>query len=161
MLIALVWNKKQKTKRYFLGKEPDRKAWYERDPIKAYWKNYNAKVWRATSSIWEHIMIDFRLWYQQCHISLQYSQNPISMEGNLKVTHQILATVKVFQTCSSVPGYHNALFQTYVISEICSALSESMKDEFLKISKFLFVLFIYFQYSFHYNCMVLRRFIYN
>jgi len=38
--------------------------------------------------------------------------NPITMEGHLTVTLQFLAAVKVFQACSSVPGYHNALLQT-------------------------------------------------
>jgi hypothetical protein len=38
--------------------------------------------------------------------------NPITMEGHLMITLQFLATVKVFQAFSSVPGYHNALIQT-------------------------------------------------
>jgi hypothetical protein len=39
-------------------------------------------------------------------------QNPISTEGHLMVTLQFLATVKVFQACSSMPGNSNALFHT-------------------------------------------------
>jgi len=61
------------------------------------------------------MMIDFRLSYKSVtfHIKTKYShKNPISMEGRLMVKFQFLVTVKVFQACSSVPGYCNALFQT-------------------------------------------------
>jgi len=84
-------------------------------------------------------------------------KNPRSVEDCLMVTLPYHGYWRKFLKCLQFSTQIQQCTISNIIPETCRVIYKSMKDKFLKVSKLLFKLLIYFQYSFNYWCTVVRR----
>ena len=128
-------------------------------PIKPYW----ITLWRCKVL---HQVLANGWWYIFFLVSKMSSfiakqsthlRNPRSVEDCHIVTLQYHGYWRKVLKCLQFSIQIQQCTISNIIPATCKVIYKSMKDKFLNVSKLLFILLIYFQYSFNYWCTVVRR----